>query len=275
MAADMPQRTALESMAPAVVGIGLLHVLGGMLIWIVLPMLPVNAVKGVRERWVWRSPGDFVAEKPKYQWSKLAQLSALVGPPVPAKITVAAPVAAQASNVPEAPVTKPQPPKKIETASAPATVVSPQMQAASVPESGRAANKYITLSAIKPAPRLTKPTIGLLDIAKLNELEREQERMQNLTGMDAVESALQQTLLRTWEPPSIDLVPGEQRRVSVELALEKDGTVKDAIITSPSGSAALDASVRAALARVKKIPESLPASFPKERYAVRVNLQIE
>jgi TonB family protein len=144
------------------------------------------------------------------------------------------------------------------------------------PGQGREANKYITLSAIVESPPVpTQPTLGLLDIAKLNDFERTRRASVDASGLDAVEGALQKTLMNAWIPPSIDRVPANQRRVSVELVVLKDGTVKDAVLVTPSGSEALDASVRALIARVTKIPESLPASYSKERYAVRVNLQIE
>ncbi len=51
--------------------------------------------------------------------------------------------------------------------------------------------------------------------------------------------------------------------------------MKEAVVQKASGCEALDASVREALSRVTKIAESLPSSFPKERYPLRVNLLIE
>jgi outer membrane biosynthesis protein TonB len=141
---------------------------------------------------------------------------------------------------------------------------------------GRAANKYITLSFNDDTYQgvRAKPMLNLLDIAKLNEATRSGNLI--ATGsLDAVEKALQQALLREWEPPLISAVPHSQRRVTVNLVIMRDGSVKDAVIQKPSGSDVLDASVRAALGRVTKIAESLPSSFPKERYPLRVNLLIE
>ena len=94
-------------------------------------------------------------------------------------------------------------------------------------------------------------------------------------SLDAVEQALQQALMREWKPPSIDEVPPAQRRAVVELVIWRDGSVRSAYLQKPSGSEDMDSSVRLALSRVTKISETLPSSFPKERYDLRVNFQIE
>jgi hypothetical protein len=141
---------------------------------------------------------------------------------------------------------------------------------------GRAANKYITLSFIheSKAALLAKPTLNLLDIAKLNEATQVGQPRAG-SGLDEVENALQQALLREWEPPPLDTVPHSQRRVTVNLVILRDGLVKEVVLQTPSGSKALDASVRSALDRIPKIAKSLPSSFPKESYPLRVNLLIE
>lgn len=141
---------------------------------------------------------------------------------------------------------------------------------------GRAANKYITLSFNNDTQKAigAKPMLNLLDVAKLNEATRVGQLAEG-GGLDAIETALQQALLREWKPPLIDAVPVSQRRVTVDLAVYRDGSVKGAVLQKPSGCDALDATVREALGRVTKIAESLPSSFPKERYPLRVNLLIE
>ncbi|GEP45459.1 TonB C-terminal domain-containing protein [Brevifollis gellanilyticus] len=339
-------RASLEPLTPALVGIGLLHVLGGMLLWILLPMLPSKdkPASPLPANLVWRTPADFVgapmplelpdeaprtAEKPA---SPPPQPAAATPAPTPAKpATVAknegAGLSLSASGVSLVPSGSPSallqlPPDTLtllqnsigstsgmngvkpglaaqilgaSPPSLPPVTMQSQPQAPAVkqdkapataavapgpppvqPGQGREANKYITLSAIVDAPPVpTEPTLRLLDIAKLNDFERTRKASVDASGLDAVERALQKTLMNAWSPPSIDLVPVNHRHVSVELAVLKDGTVKDAVLVTPSGSEALDASVRAVLARVTKIPESLPASYSKERYAVRVNLQIE
>lgn len=146
---------------------------------------------------------------------------------------------------------------------------------------GREANKYITLSDILPenaalaTPRPGKPVLNLLDIAALNENKRAQEAEAGGADMEPVKKALEHAILREWKAPPILSVPPAQRRVTVELAVMRDGSVRDAVMKTHSGSEALDASVRAAAGRVTKIPETLPSSFPKERYDLRVNFQIE
>ncbi len=145
----------------------------------------------------------------------------------------------------------------------------------------RESNKYITLSAIFsakesiPAPRPGKPVLNLLDIAALNESKRAQTVASGGADMAGVENSLQQAILREWKPPPIKSVPVTQRRATLEISVLRDGQVRDATVKTPSGSEALDASIRSAVERVSKIPETLPSSFPKERYDLRVNFQIE
>lgn len=354
--ASTSHRASLEPLAPAIAGIGLLHVLGGMVLWIVAPMLPETVGPAARlpANLVWRAPADFTGVaapvEPPQEAAKPASPPAPNVPSPASSESAPAPAARTAAVVPAQSVKPVQPakPARIEftpagknesavslaptgltimpsdaavvggvrqlppdtltmlqnslgsssgingvNAGMAAQILGATRPAASgqappppkPPESappavqsgqGRDANKYITLSAISDQlPMPAKPTLSLLDIAKLNDLERQRKSSASSAGLDAVDSALQQTLMRAWVPPSIDLVPGHQRRVSVELSVLRDGTVKGAVIVSLSGSQPMDSSVRAALARVIKIPESLPATYTKERYAVRVNLQIE
>jgi len=356
--ASTSHRASLEPLAPAVAGIGLLHVLAGMVLWIVMPMLPetVSPAAQLPANLVWRTPEDFVGVAAPAEPALVAQDEKQ---PAASPAVEKAPPAALSGNMPTsagqtAAVIAPEPANPAEpakpgrisftpasknesavslaptgltiipsdaavvgglrqlppdtltmlqnslgsssgmdgvNAGAAAQILGATPPAVSTPPSakpqdgapppvqageGRDANKYITLSAIsEPPPMPAKPTLNLLDIAKLNDLERARKASASSAGLDAVDSALQQTLMRAWVPPSIDLVPAHQRRVSAELSVLKDGTVKGAILVSLSGSEPMDSSVRAALARVTKIPESLPATYSKESYAVRVNLQIE
>lgn len=357
--ASSPHRASLEPLTPALVGIGLLHVLGAMVLWIVLPMLPSkeNSMAKLPANLVWRTPSDFTGdampldppvvatnEKKNVKPAPAAATKPPAPIPVPARPSLPASPAsvnpvtigdqAKSDRIQFTPAKQDDPavslapsglslvppnasrsfrqmppdtlamlensigsssgidgvkagiaaqilgspPSTIPQAKAPAPPVKPEMPAPPPvqPGPGREANKYITLSAIVDEPSMpAKPLLSLLDIAKLNDMERARRASVDASGLDAVDGALQKTLMSAWIPPAIELVPANQRRVSVELAVLKDGTVKDAVLVTPSGSGPLDASVRAALARVVKIPESLPASYNKERYAVRVNLQIE
>lgn len=145
----------------------------------------------------------------------------------------------------------------------------------------KATNKYITLSAILPLgsapsnPRLNKPVLNLLDIANINANERATAAEAGGADMEAVEKALQQAILNEWIAPAVESVPPSQRRATMEVAILRDGTIADASIKTASGSNLLDASVRRAADRLKKIPATLPSNFPKERYELRVNFQIE
>jgi hypothetical protein len=322
--APVSSRASLEPLTPALVGIGLLHVLGGIVFWTVLPLLPSE--RDVQPRLpadvVWRTPADFTGEV--LSRDPPEAVAARVSEGRSAPVPVAAPAPAKPAStllVPSGggsvsalssqglsqlpPDTLSQLQKSLGTSAgmgggmlnglSTPILGEPQRAAAAEPVAtspparpepaapppvqpgqGREANKYITLSAISDVPLTpAKPSLNLLDIAKLNDLERARQISANVTGLDAVDDSLQQTLMRAWVPPSIELVPVNQRRVRVELVVFRDGSVKNAVIVAPSGSGPLDASVREALARVTKIPESLPASYSKERYAVRVNLQIE
>jgi len=147
------------------------------------------------------------------------------------------------------------------------------------------ADKYITLSPLTsqitaPAamPLVPKTGLGLLDMALLNDRSLatpEQPPSSLVIDMGAVETALQQALLKEWKAPAIQQVPPDQRRATLEMHVLRDGSVEVARLLRPSGSKALDASITAAAARVTKIPVTLPSSFVKERYHLRVNFQIE
>jgi TonB family protein len=146
----------------------------------------------------------------------------------------------------------------------------------------REANKYITLSAIVPEAQRSeakiatmKPVLNLLDIAVLNESKRAVETAAGGADMSLVEQALQQAILREWIAPDIRAVPAAQRRATLEITVRRDGSVTDVFLKTPSGSPLLDASIREATGRVTKIPQTLPSSFPKERYNLRVNFLIE
>lgn len=143
------------------------------------------------------------------------------------------------------------------------------------------ANKYITLSAIlapgkAPAKlRENKPYLNLLDIANLNANERAKDTEAGGADMGTVEKALQQAILKEWTAPQAQAVPPSQRRATMEITILRDGTIADASMKTASGSSLLDASIRLAADRLKKIPVTLPSEFPKERYELRVNFQIE
>ncbi|MEQ1752332.1 MAG: TonB family protein, partial [Prosthecobacter sp.] len=183
------------------------------------------------------------------------------------------PMTTAQNTLPEVVVSSPNP--------SPETAAKPIASMSVMTGQEREPNKYITLSAIFSAkesiapPRPGKPVLNLLDIAALNESKRAQAVASGGADMAGVENSLQQAILREWKPPPIKSVPATQRRATLEISVLRDGQVRDATVKTSSGSEALDASIRSAVERVSKIPETLPSSFPKERYDLRVNFQIE
>jgi hypothetical protein len=148
------------------------------------------------------------------------------------------------------------------------------------PRTLREPAKYIAISAItKAAPQpmaaAPQPVPSLLQIAVHNEADRILAAETGGADMGPVEKALQRTMLEAWKPPSPTLVPADQRRVEVRLAVLRDGAVRDAIVHKKSGARVLDESVEQMLQKVVKISESLPVKFPGTRYALQVNLQID
>jgi outer membrane biosynthesis protein TonB len=140
--------------------------------------------------------------------------------------------------------------------------------------------KYIAISAMtktasQPLASVPQPVPSLLQIAVHNEADRILAAETGGADMGPVEKVLQRAMLEAWRPPSPALVPADQRRVEVRLAVLRDGAVRDAIVHKKSGSQALDESVEKMLKKVVKISESLPVKFPGTRYSLQVNLQID
>lgn len=281
-------RLSHESLVPALIGVGLLHVLAAILVWSLLPRTysEVNRLSADEAtKLVWRTPSDFLMAPP-FQSSKNPALNPVKhsSPPVVQRPKAKAPIISKGSK----PKARPAP-KMTESASdmaarfgdfSPPPVVSEQTPALPLESAGkgRPANKYITLSSVsgeqessataqsgKSAPSQALP----------NEIKSAAADVHAGADMAAVENALQQAILRAWEAPPVQSVPLTQRRAMVEISVMRDGTIQDAVLKSPSGSRILDASVSAAAGRVMKIPETLPSSFRKERYVLRVNFQIE
>lgn len=244
-------RSPLEPLAPALLGMILAHVLGGMVLWTLLPLwkpkLPPEVTPAPPQHWF--SPGDF----------KL--------PPLP----VAPPIA------------KASAPKTASPAPSAAPSPAPILPQPSGVMDQRQANKSITLSPVlppdpsaKPEPvRVRPPTVTLLDVARLSAREKAHKEVTGGADMDPVLQALDSSLKDAWVAPPIQAVPASQRHVRMTVSIAKDGTLVDATLTKPSGAAALDESARLALKNVKKISTPLPSSFPKDRYTVEINFHIE
>jgi hypothetical protein len=94
--------------------------------------------------------------------------------------------------------------------------------------------------------------------------------------MSAVDEAVQKAYLKAWEAPSVQSsVPADKRNAALHISIGRDGTVLATTVHKTAGTAALDASLLQVAERVRKIPVSLPASYPKTRYDLQVNFQIE
>lgn len=285
----------------ALTGFGLAHLLGGLIFWTLLSGThrPDDLERNKIASILWFAPADLLSEDSG---------QGLQGPPkpVPASAAASKPAAPPAATA-KAKSASPPPPAaagaadtlrrleqapgapgllaELQKAPAPKPSPVPAMELELPPEGPPASaalfprppNKYITLSAVEDAPPPPqKPVLNLLDIANLNSIEQDSKsRAGESRRLDAVDAALQKALLDAWKPPAADLVPRHQRRATVELSVLRDGTLKNALLMGSSGSSALDDSITALLQKLTKISQSLPASYPKDRYAVRVNLQIE
>ena len=212
--------------------------------------------------------------------------SGLIGPDSTSRTTSSA--APRESNKPNlaAPIRSvlqapPGPPAASVPPVGPETSPAPVASESRMQGNQKSANKYITLSVIltpgsAPAkPKTNKPVLNLLDIVNLNANERAEQLEAGGADMSAVEKALQQAILKEWIAPAAQSVPPSQRRATMEIAILRDGTIADASIKTASGSSLLDASIRQAANRLNRIPATLPSNFPKERYELRVNFQIE
>ncbi len=115
----------------------------------------------------------------------------------------------------------------------------------------------------------------MMEILKQAKLEEAERQATGGANMDRVLKALEQALSQSWNPPPVNEVPVLQRDARLQFIVGRDGTVLQAEMTKKSGAAALDESVTQAAKALKKISESLPSSFPKDRYTVEVNFHIE
>lgn len=94
--------------------------------------------------------------------------------------------------------------------------------------------------------------------------------------MSNVDSAIYDAFYQNWMPPASALsVPRDQRTAILRVIVSRAGVIESFDLTTPSGSAELDASVLAAGKLVKKIPQSLPSSFPKARYECSLKFFVE
>lgn len=298
-------RPSVEPLAPALVAVAMAHGFLAFFLWMfIAAVAPGKKALPLHKDLVWYSPTVFlpaVTETPPPAPEKPSnKITLTVAPTTPNAAQRVVPlvskqmlaqISSQASSLVAGPMElKPEPSGLTINPVAPVANKPVDVPKEAVPEipatpaatalTGPEANKYITLSPVEPpdaAVALTtvKPVLNLLDIANLNAAQKKREVTHGGADLEPVESALEKAILSAWKAPTIKAVPLGQRRVTLTLSILRDGSLEDVKISAPSGSDLLDASVRAAVARVTKITQRLPAAYPKERYELQVNFQIE
>jgi len=94
--------------------------------------------------------------------------------------------------------------------------------------------------------------------------------------MSAVDTAIYEAFYKTWVPPTTALsLPREQRTAILRVIVSRAGNIESFDLISPSGSLDLNESILSASRLVKKIPQSLPSSFPKARYECSLKFFVE
>ena len=263
---EKPSHAPLEPVWAVMIAVVLGHGVLGLAVWSLLPLwkparfAPDQGATANDGRY-WFAPSD-------YQRVTAPGVPAV--PPDPAKAPVTKPVKTAAA---------PLPAKDI-----PGTLAETPLPSVPRPETAavRPTSKIITLSPVLevdanavPQVKPSRPPITMMEIlnqAKQAEAEKEATGGAN---MDPVLKALEQALSQGWTPPSVQQVPLLQRDARLRFVIGKDGSVLEAHMTKKSGSGVLDDSVTDAGRKLKKISESLPSSFPKDRYTVEVNFHIE
>jgi hypothetical protein len=94
-------------------------------------------------------------------------------------------------------------------------------------------------------------------------------------GMEAINEAIHDAFLTSWNAPDGTKVSADQRTVTVDLAILRDGTVHSFQLAEPSGDETLRTSVLDAANRLTTISKSLPDDFQGERYSVKVTCYVE
>lgn len=268
------RKAPLEPLALVWVSVVIVHLLTGLIIWRLLPLWPAASLKPVFSSWKWGEDSHYWFSPAEFH---VAGDESPVTPPVPAP------------GVPEVPqtVASPKPNQSSEESGLLAdtsVLKSPMTVASSAPLSEpRSTNKVITLSPVldevsgktEKQVNPVRPALTLMEVLKQEEHE---DKMREATGgvsMDTVLKALEEALKKAWNAPAIQEVPVLQRDASLAVSLGRTGEVLEVRMAKHSGSQLLDQSVLDAGLRVKKISESLPSSFPKDRYNVEVNFHIE
>lgn len=127
-----------------------------------------------------------------------------------------------------------------------------------------------------PAPKkVTKDltqVASLLDVAAMDAAAAGAAKGVRL---DEVDRAIIQGFLREWVAPDASKLTLDQRTVTLDVSLDRDGRVLNFSLPRHSGSDDLDLSVLEAADRLGKIDIKLPASYPRDIYEFQVNFHVE
>lgn len=278
----MPSATrhpALQPVLPAMLVVVLVHGLLGGAVWALLPLWkPVRFGPGakppVEDGRYWFAPTDYQrvtqdVPAPASESSRRAGVPALPSA-MPAPAVAAAPDAA--------PLVRPGPAEMHGTLAETSLAGTPGPASAKT----RPTSKSLTLSPVldldpKAAPfaKITRPPLTMMEMLKQDQQHEAERKAVGGADMDPVLRALEKALGQAWNAPPVQDVAVLQRDARLQVSIGRDGTVLESKLTKASGSSLLDGSVSLAAEGVKKISESLPSSFPKDRYTVEVNFHIE
>ncbi len=195
-----------------------------------------------------------------------------IPPPPPAPTTVKKDPPPAPKPVPEppkpAPVVKPEPAAPAVASSPPPPAPAPQTSDVS---------RFVTVS--HPAPKKVNKDLpkvaSLLDIAALDAATTGATGAAKGIRLDEVDRAIIQGFLREWVAPDASKLNLDQRTVSLDVSLDREGRVLNFSLPRHSGSDDLDLSVLEAADRLGKIDIKLPASYPRDVYEFQVNFHVE
>jgi outer membrane biosynthesis protein TonB len=254
----------LEPIALVMVAVVLVHVLVGLVAWTLLPLWKpsLGKAKAGTDRY-WFPPSSF----------KEVLLKPSVAPEPPAAPSEKAAIKPSAALTPPAAVTG-----LLEES----PLVAPSSSGMGSTATAKPTTKIITLSPVLelddktvPTAKLDRGPLTMMEVLKLEKQQAAEKRAVGGADMDPVLKALETALKKEWNAPPVSQVPILQRNTRVTISIGHDGSILESRLTKASGSELLDQSVLKAGEGVKKISESLPSSFPKDRYTVEVNFHIE
>lgn len=138
-------------------------------------------------------------------------------------------------------------------------------------------SRFVTVS--HPAPKKVNKDLpkvaSLLDIAALDAATTGATGAAKGIRLDEVDRAIIQGFLREWVAPDASKLNLDQRTVSLDVSLDREGRVLNFSLPRHSGSDDLDLSVLEAADRLGKIDIKLPASYPRDVYEFQVNFHVE